>query len=184
MLNFVSISVKCPICGNSLMDKEVKVDNESSIKLNIAFDDTKGSVNLSSIYGSYNFESDVEIPDGKVVHFFCPHCDNELVKDAECSECSAPLVPLHLLEGGKITFCSRAGCKKHSIEFDELSSALKHVYEQYSYSGEGKFYEGIPHKEIRRKKTKEQTEKEVIGTGTYLRSFCPHCKKTLLENEE
>jgi len=37
--------------------------------------------------------------------------------------------------GGKVKFCSRKGCTKHSAEFEDLSLALKKMYEEFdSYS--------------------------------------------------
>lgn len=184
MFNFVSVKVKCPRCGTSLMDQEHPVDNEPSIKLNIKIDDEEGTIYLSSIYGSYNYTCDLEVEEGKVARFFCPDCEDELTSDVECEECGAPMIPLYLIEGGKITFCSRAGCKKHTAEFEDLSSALQHIYKDYSYfsSRAEEFVELPEKKEHKRKKTEEEIKKEIMKTGTYLRSFCPHCKKSLIEN--
>ena len=106
MLNLVPVNVKCPICGKPLVNKDCLVDNVPSIKLNISVDDKKGFICLSSIYGSYNYSSNIEIPEGTIVKFYCFHCKHELISPLECEKCSAPMVRLNLIEGGKISFCS------------------------------------------------------------------------------
>ena len=55
----------------------------------------------------------------------------ELKSIETCAECDAPMVDFHLTEGGKVSLCSRAGCKKHSIEFEDLATAMNHFYNEY-----------------------------------------------------
>jgi ssDNA-binding Zn-finger/Zn-ribbon topoisomerase 1 len=181
MFNIISLSVKCPVCSVSLMDKEHQVDNEPGIKLDIKIGKTEGHIWLSSIYESYNYESDLEIPTNQVAEFYCPHCHNQMVSEDKCLACHAPMVPFHLEDGGKVAICSRAGCKKHSVAFDDLSTALNYFYDRYTYvhTDDIKF---PPHVEIKKEVTEDEEDKEIIKTGSFLSSYCPHCRKSLIED--
>ena len=44
MYELISLKLKCPVCGKSLMDDEHLVDNEPSILLNIEIEGNKGHV--------------------------------------------------------------------------------------------------------------------------------------------
>ncbi|MCD4706468.1 MAG: hypothetical protein K8S62_01870 [Candidatus Sabulitectum sp.] len=183
MFNFISVKVKCPICGKSLMDKEKLIDNDESVKLNIRFNNQEDTIYLSSIYSSYNYFCETEIPNEEIVEFICPHCKNNLEDQIKCTECSAPMVRLFLIEGGKIKFCSRADCKKHSVEFEEISSALRYAYENFKYGNIDPSEKNIKIKKIIKEKQKEDKDKEVIKSGTFLRCFCPSCNKSLIEDD-
>ena len=179
MLELVSLEVKCPHCQSDLMDKTKKVDNKPGIKLKISVASKTGNIWLSSIYGSYNYEADIEIPENEIASFVCPHCEKELIDEENCSSCGAPTIPFHLLEGGKVQICSRAGCKKHLIEIEDIETAMNHFYRDFSFKGKS----SLPTNHtttIHRKKKNE--DREIIATGTYLHSFCPHCKTSLIEN--
>lgn len=133
MFDSISLKVKCPICGESLMDKDDLIDNKPGIKLHLAVGNKKGIINLSSIYGSYNYICDIDIPDGELANFFCPHCKDQIVEETKCKLCDASLVPFHLDMGGKVSICSRSGCKNHFVEFEDLSLALKKFYQEYGF---------------------------------------------------
>jgi ssDNA-binding Zn-finger/Zn-ribbon topoisomerase 1 len=179
MYNFVSLNVKCPICGVSFMDEEHPVDNEPSIKLNIKIADKNGVINLSSIYGSYNYICNVECPNNDVAEFSCPHCHFDLNSDIECKVCKAPMVPFYLDMGGRVSVCSRAGCKNHIIEFEDLSMALAKFYQEYGYIDKRDEKEET---EIKPEPKKDE-EKEIIETGTFLSAYCPHCKRSLIDSD-
>lgn len=125
MEQLFSLNVKCPYCEKSLMDPENKINDKPSILLKIEIDDKSSFIRLSSIYGSYNHKSDLSIPERVIARFYCPHCDRQLVTKMECEECRAPMVSLNVIKGGKVIICSRKGCKKHYIAFEELSPSLK-----------------------------------------------------------
>ncbi|MDP2172688.1 MAG: hypothetical protein Q8M98_05590 [Candidatus Cloacimonadaceae bacterium] len=131
MKHFVNLALKCPACGKMLVDENTLVDEVPSIKLMISIGDREGYIWLSSIYGSYNLQSDIDIEDESIATLTCPHCLADLRSSGECSECKAPLVDFHLIEGGKVSICSRAGCKKHSIEFEDIGTALNHFYNEF-----------------------------------------------------
>lgn len=179
MYDLLSLKLKCPTCGASLMDQDRLVDNEPSIRLGIAVGEEKGTINLSSIYGSYNYIADIDIKKDEIAEFSCPHCTAHLNADLECLSCGADMVPLYLDMGGKVSFCSRSGCKDHKVEFEDLSIALNQLYQEYGFSGK---FKARP--EEKKKKTVEQHDdaKEILETGTFLHTYCPHCKKSLIEN--
>jgi ssDNA-binding Zn-finger/Zn-ribbon topoisomerase 1 len=166
------------------MDKEHLVDNEPSISLNIKSGSNKGVIHLSSIYGSYNYSSDIKIPVGEVATFSCTHCDAVLNSKSECLTCGAEMVPFYLDMGGKVSICSRSGCKNHHVEFEDLSHALRKLYQEYGFRGR-KYPLDDRTKEQKEKvfEKKKDERSEIIETGTFLQSYCPHCRKSLIEND-
>jgi len=183
-INFVSIQVKCPHCGKSSMDAEHKVDNEPSIKLLIETSKQKGTIYLSSIYGSYNYISNIDIIPNEISKFSCTFCKNEITTKENCSTCDAPMASLILDMGGKVSFCSRKDCHKHNISFDDLSVALKKLYQEFGYIDKSHPKEINNHsKKHDLVKTEEEEHKEIIETGSFLNSYCPHCKKNLIESD-
>lgn len=110
------VEVSCARCNHSLMDPEHPVDGYPSIRVTLAFDGVHGHIQLSSLYGSYNVESDHEIPLGTVADFFCPHCHAHLTGSSNCPECSTPMVPMIVRGGGIVQICSRRGCRGHILD--------------------------------------------------------------------
>lgn len=125
MTNQIEVSVKCPNCGKSLMNSSVLVDNHPSIELEAVIQGKKGHVYLSQIYGSYNkiFEGVEDIPDA-VVQCGCPACHDLLPILKSCA-CKAPVAYVNLELGGTVNFCTRNGCKGHSLEFENPDDAFK-----------------------------------------------------------
>lgn len=180
MYNFVTLNLKCPVCGESLMDHKKLVDNEPSVKLFMEIHGKKGMILLSSVYGSYNYITDLEIPENELAKFFCPKCKSQITSKEICSICGAPLIPFNIEIGGKVSICSRKGCKNHLLEFSDLSVALRKFYQEYRYPG----YEPKLSDIKTKKKIKKQIDetKETIENGAFLQSYCPHCKKSLIED--
>ena len=179
MYELISLKLKCPVCGKSLMDESQLVDNEPSILLKVEIEGAKGEIRLSSIYGSYNYMTDIEMPDGEVAKFSCTHCDAHITSDSECLSCGANMVPFYLDMGGKVTICSRSGCKNHVVAFEDLAVALKKMYQEYGLAGKDDFK---PDHVIKQVEQPVDENKEIIESGTFLNSYCPHCSKSLLEN--
>ena len=180
MYEFLSLKLNCPVCGKSLMDSEHLVDNEQSIKLDVDISGKKAKIWLSSIYGSYNYTSDIDLPAGETVQLHCPHCSENITSDSDCLVCGADMIAFYLDIGGKVSVCSRIGCKNHFVEFDDLSVALKKLYQEYGYSGKA-----IPRPDhIESPKIPKVDEsKEIIETGTHLQTYCPYCEKSLEGND-
>jgi len=110
------VEVSCVRCNHSLMDPDHLVDGHPSIRVTFASDGVHGHIRLSSLYGSYNVESDQEIPLGAVADFFCPHCHAHLTGSSNCPECGTPMVPMIVRGGGIVQICSRRGCKGHILD--------------------------------------------------------------------
>ena len=128
------VKVKCPYCKQSLMDTEKTVDDLPSVKVTIQHHDKRGFLYLSSIYGSYNIISEIHVPLGEIVLFSCPHCQSSLLTNDLCEKCHVPMTVFELEQGGKVQICSKRGCKKHLIEFSNLSQEISAFYDAYSSS--------------------------------------------------
>jgi len=166
------------------MDKDTLVDNEPSIRLKVQTNKDKGFIRLSSVYGSFNYLCDFVPEKGTVTRFYCPACKGEITGKINCEACNAPMVPLHLDIGGKVAFCSRAGCKNHSVEFQDLSNALRKFYQDYGYHKNISEEDTVEKEPVVTPREEEIDEsKEIIETGSYLHAYCPHCKKSLIETD-
>ncbi len=132
----INIDVNCPYCQKSLMNKHHRLKDIPSIeligKLSPDAGSTEGIIRLSAFYGDYQIETGLVIPADTIVEFKCPFCHRELTSSRECESCRAPMVALEFPRGGKVQFCSRRGCKKHLIEFEDPEEELRAFYEQYS----------------------------------------------------
>ncbi len=135
MTKIISLTVKCPHCGKSFMDEGRLINNKPSIKLNIQTAiKQNGMIWLSSIYGDYNFISEFPIPDGEVVDFYCPQCHQDLKrKKIECDLCGAPIISMNCDIGGRVSICSRSGCKNHYVVFEDLDTTIRKFYDDYGY---------------------------------------------------
>ncbi len=133
MDKIISFNVKCPHCHRSLMDHEHLLHELPAIKLNIEIAHQRGILRLCSIYGCYDHESDIQIPEHEIARFYCPHCNKQLVAQEICDACSAPMVPFLLDIGGRVSICSRSGCKKHYVAFEDIADAINKFYKEYGY---------------------------------------------------
>ncbi|MFH0865456.1 MAG: hypothetical protein V1904_04645 [Bacteroidota bacterium] len=181
--NFISLHVKCPVCNKSLMDNEHKVDNEPSIQLNIEIPGKSGFIRLSSIYESCNYYSEITIEPGVVTVFLCPHCKSIITSQELCTACRAPMSSVLLEIGGKINFCSRNGCKNHNISFVDLSGALAKLHQEFGMKVHFHSDEIVNNKVTRKTKKQKEKRKEIIESGSFLQTYCPHCKKSLIEDD-
>jgi hypothetical protein len=181
-LDMISLRVKCPVCGESLMDAERPVDHCPSIHLKIATGKSEGTIYLSSVYESYNFLCDIDTPEGAIIELTCPHCNSQIKSTADCDVCSAPMIPLDLKLGGTVSICSKVGCKNQFVKFVDFSFALKSLYMDEDHTGRP-FVDDMSVPLKKKEPLSEEDEHiEIMRTGTFLHSFCPHCKKSLIEN--
>ncbi len=133
MANTVSINVKCPICQKSLMDTENPLNGKPSIKINIQGGGLRGIIRLCSIYGCYDHKSDIDIGNIEIAEFSCPHCNQILNVAEKCDLCKAPLVTFLMDVGGKVSICSRKGCTKHFVAFENVNDELRKFYNEYGF---------------------------------------------------
>ena len=116
------VEVACGRCNHSLMNAHDLIDGLPSIWVTASFGDRHGWLRLSSLYGSYEVESQHEIPLDAVVDFFCPHCSAELTGGGPCLACGASMVPMIVRGGGIVQTCSRRGCHNHMLDLEGTSS--------------------------------------------------------------
>ncbi|MEI7483178.1 MAG: hypothetical protein WCK13_00560 [Ignavibacteriota bacterium] len=161
------------------MDPDTLVDNEVSIALLIDAGKKKGEINLSSIYGSFNYICNIDSQKDEVAFFSCPHCGKDINTKTECKVCKAPMASLILDMGGKISYCTRRGCKNHSVEFEDLNNVLRKMYQEYGYQKQNDNEAlDIVHPEV-----DANEDLEILETGTFLHAYCPHCRKSLIESD-
>ncbi len=129
----VSVQVKCPFCKKSLMDSDNMLHGYPAIKLNIQLDKNRGVIHLCSIYDCYDHVSNIDISGDKIAEFSCPHCNQLLNTNEACDICGASMVSFNLDMGGKVAICSRHGCKKHYVAFENLQDAVKRFYDEYGF---------------------------------------------------
>ena len=128
----IHVNLQCHYCGANLMDEAFPIDGHPSVKLTIDCRGKRGTLHLSSRYGSYNLVSEIDIPQGEIVQIFCPHCGKDMKSSRLCYECGAPMITFESVLGGYLRICSRRGCEKHIIEFENLETELRAFYEKYS----------------------------------------------------
>jgi len=112
----IPIEVSCPRCNHSLMKPEHLIDNRPCIHVTVSLKRKHGWLRLSSLYGSYNFESEFEIPYELKANIFCPHCHEDLVGSSECPECGAKMILMIVRGGGTVQICPRRGCRGHMLD--------------------------------------------------------------------
>ncbi len=100
----------CPNCKAVLTEGQ-KVHLDAYVKET----NQEASVYLSAVFGDYAIECDVGIPDGAIVQFRCPMCEESLMLQVPCRLCGAPVASLNLVRGGSLEFCSRRGCRGHAL---------------------------------------------------------------------
>ena len=164
------------------MDEDHIIDEKPSIKMKIKTDSNLGNIWLSAVYESHKYDSDIDIPEKKCADFLCPSCNASLVSDLKCEECNSNMVELTLNEGGKVKFCSKESCVNHMIEFNKIDVALKLFYDSSALSNVTD-YDKKRFKELEemleKKNIVRRERKEVLKHGTFLYTYCPHCKHTL-----
>jgi hypothetical protein len=117
------IDIQHAQCSNgcNLITDEKVINGMKAIKAKIKFDDKEGIIYLDPEFGSYNHITDLEIPDGKVVEFYCPECGVSLVdKDDLCKTCGSPMLSLTIPKEGVVAACTKKGCFDHALRIDSF----------------------------------------------------------------
>lgn len=110
------LEASCPHCRHSLKDETFVLDGYPCLKVYAQADSLQGWLRLSCLYGSPSMASEVEIPEGIVVTFICPHCRSAIRSTSDCSECEAPMIAMPVDGGGILHICSRRGCRNHRLD--------------------------------------------------------------------
>jgi len=127
----INVSLKCPLCGKSLMDAGKMLDGKPAITVKLTYAGKNSPLYLSSVYGSYKVETEITVPQGKIAGFRCPHCKGDLKSTRKCDVCGAQMVAFDLKEGGQVQICSRRGCRKHILEFENPNKEIEAFYRSY-----------------------------------------------------
>ena len=121
----LKLQLSCPNCKHSLMTPERRIDGLNAVRIKAKVMDSVGDIFLSQVYGSYQKEfSGTKDVKGSVIEGLCPHCHAPFPVHQMC-ECDAPLFSLSLHGGGFINICSRNGCERHSLEFENADDAFE-----------------------------------------------------------
>lgn len=115
------------------MDYTQYLNAKPSIKVKVAVGDKEGILNLCSTYGCYDKVSSIELVENEIAKLICPYCKQDLSTQITCELCHAPMVDLTLNKGGKVHICSRIGCKKHYVSFEDIYETLTNFYGEYDY---------------------------------------------------
>jgi len=94
------------------MNAKKKLDNAASIEVNLTYAGKHAPLYMSSLYGSYLIET-------------------ELSSTRKCDACGSQMIAFELKDGGQVQICSRRGCKKHVLEFQNADSELQAFYKSY-----------------------------------------------------
>jgi len=129
----ISLFVKCPLCGKSLMDEEFLLGNKPSVRVNIQTVEDRGVLYLCSIYGCTLKHIGIPVAEGEVVDMFCPHCNKDLGISDKCPDCEAPMVSFVIRAGGVVRICSRNGCASHHIVFKDVADEMSKFYYEYGF---------------------------------------------------
>ncbi len=132
MENIISFEVKCLKCRTSLMNPDKKINGRSSIEFIIEFNGVRGKLNLCSLYGCFEHESELKVDYNAIADFYCPHCGEPLSTDVKCESCGAPMVTFGIKSGGRVSLCSRHGCNKHYVAFQNINDAIRKFHEEFS----------------------------------------------------
>ena len=117
------------------MDHTQFLNTKPSIKLRIELGGQKGNLNLCSTYGCFDRQSNIQLVEGEIAKLSCPHCKKDLHGTHICDTCHAPVVDFTLDKGGKVHVCSRVGCTKHYVSFEDIYSTLTKFYHEYEDYG-------------------------------------------------
>jgi len=175
--NITSVRVKCPHCNAFLKDKEVLLDNKESIKMNIRTVDHSGHIWISSLHGSNNFTSSIDIKPSEIVTFSCTFCDKELTSQINCCKCNAPMANFHLSNGAVVNFCTRNNCNNNFIEFpDETDEEGNLIIDgQRARLSLKSLIDILSGKKI---------ERDIkVDNRIYINCYCPKCLKSLTDNK-
>lgn len=110
------VEVSCPRCNHTLMKPEHIIDGFPCVHITVSFGRKHGWYRISSLYGSFNFKSEHDIPLDTKLNIFCPHCHTELVGGLDCPECRTTMVTMIVRGGGTVQVCPRRGCKGHILD--------------------------------------------------------------------
>ncbi len=184
----IQLDVRCPDCGHSLMDPEHTIEGAPSVLCRIEVPGPNPRlprqvpIRFSSIYGSTRFECEARLESNTRMRLFCPACDAALHGSFTCDRCGDPMVRLDIRGGGRIVVCTRRGCKRHFIAIDENLPGLENLFRVAERSQDGSVPSPLHARRVQAT-YQPDAHQEIIGSGTFLPTYCPHCSESLIEGE-
>jgi len=163
------LRVQCPGCGVSLMDPHHLLDRLPAIRLQGRMDEASGILWLSALYGSHALEADFPLPDEGIVALACPHCGDELAHPFTCDACGAPMAALDVVGGGKVHVCTRLGCHRHFLEISDPAREVSTLCRTTTAAA---------------RQVADEGDRVALATGTFLATYCPHCRVSLIRDED
>jgi hypothetical protein len=121
----------CPN-GCSLMSKTVLIGGYPAITVAASYGDQAGVVHLDPAYGGFDNIMGVDVPNGDVVEFSCPHCGVSLRHTSEtCTTCSSPTFVVHLPRGSLVQGCLRKGCFAHKLVLADIGDQIASEFSEH-----------------------------------------------------
>jgi ssDNA-binding Zn-finger/Zn-ribbon topoisomerase 1 len=188
MPNRIVLNISCPDCGHSMMDPDHLIEGVPSVLCNIEVPGPnpkyplKKPIRFCSYYGSSHFECEVRLEDNKRMVLSCPRCETNLHGEFTCTSCGEPMVTLNFKEGGKLVACTKRGCKKHFLQLDENVPGLERLFHMATRQQDGSVPSPLHAREIKAEYTSEK-HKEIISSGSFLATYCPHCQESIVEDD-
>ncbi|MCD4772765.1 MAG: hypothetical protein K8R41_05200 [Bacteroidales bacterium] len=131
MSKLIALNVKCPHCDASLMDRNNRVNDMPSIKLNLKSNGKEGVIRLCSVYGCTEHKGDMVFNENDLVDFYCPHCNEILNSNITCKDCGGDMVKFNCEIGGVVSICSRSGCDNRYAMFEDIEDAMRRFHREY-----------------------------------------------------
>lgn len=118
----------CPQCGATLTEgTRVRLDGH------VRRTHQQGEVSLSAFFGDRSVVADLALEEGDAVDLACPRCEASVMVPVACKLCGASMASLDIAGGGYLEFCSRRGCKAHSLggtgNIDDMMTLLNRMFE-------------------------------------------------------
>lgn len=129
-----TVNIQTAHCPNGcdLMCEDIKIHGLNSICVKIKYKEKTSLLYIDPEFGSYEHVSEVEIPDGEIVTFECPHCGMDLQNEVEtCRTCSAPMFTLILPNEGEVSGCLRKGCFDHTLKIESFEALQLRIDEEF-----------------------------------------------------
>ena len=134
--------LRCP-SGHSLMDEDVRIHGEASIKIRVGLGGGEGLVYLDPFWGGHTKLFSFlppSLPAGALAEASCPTCGAGLDIDEPCAEpeCSSGKGFCFYLPGmrNRIHICARLGCPGHVMEISEMPQEVRESLNRINFPDE------------------------------------------------
>lgn len=184
----IELDLNCPNCHRTLMDPEVRIDDVPAVYCLIQIPGPnpklprRAPIWFSSLYGSFKFQCEHTLAENERMVLFCPACETELKGERICTACGDPMVSLDMTTGGRLTVCTRRGCKQHLIELGDDVPALERLFNVPERPAAG-MPSPLHPRRIRAGYAPDE-HRSIIENGSFLESYCPHCRESLIEGDD